>query len=114
MPLVRIGRLSVMPVVPALYQKLLKLGVGAYDPSMSRLVAFAGCVLVLSLPAAAQRRAAQAPAGVDTSLYNALEWRSIGPFRGGRVTAVAGHADQPSTFYFGATAAASGKRRTAV
>jgi len=28
MPLVRIGRLSVMPVAPALYQKLLKLGGG--------------------------------------------------------------------------------------
>ena len=78
---------------------------------MSRLFALAGCVLVLSVPAAAQRRAgraaarppAPATAGFDTSLYNALEWRSIGPFRGGRVTTVAGHADQPSTFYFGAT-----------
>ena len=76
---------------------------------MSRLVALAGSVLLLATQATAQRRAAPAapaaPAavGVDTSLYNALEWRSIGPFRGGRVTAVAGHADQPSTFYFGAT-----------
>jgi len=75
---------------------------------MSRLFAVAGCavLLVVPLPVAAQRRAAPAAppaAGVDTSLYNALEWRSIGPFRGGRSTAVAGHADQPSTFYFGAT-----------
>jgi len=36
-------------------------------------------------------------------LYQALEWRNIGPHRGGRVTAVAGHADQTFTFYFGAT-----------
>src|SRR6266540_2887053 len=71
---------------------------------MSRLFALAGCTLLLVIPAAAQRRAApSAPVGVDTSLYNALEWRSIGPFRGGRVTAVAGHADQIATFYFGAT-----------
>ncbi|HEX2914362.1 MAG TPA: glycosyl hydrolase [Chloroflexia bacterium] len=31
-------------------------------------------------------------------------WRSIGPFRGGRVVAVAGSYDEPSTFYFGGAA----------
>ncbi len=30
-------------------------------------------------------------------------WRSIGPFRGGRVTAVAGVVSQPNVFYFGCT-----------
>src|SRR3990170_4732489 len=39
----------------------------------------------------------------DTTLYNKMEWREIGPFRGGRSVAVAGHAGQPKTFYFGAT-----------
>ena len=66
-----------------------------------------GCLLILANPATAQRRTAPAspvPApAFDTTLYNALEWREIGPFRGGRVTAVAGHADQPLTFYFGGT-----------
>src|SRR6266436_7329689 len=33
----------------------------------------------------------------------ALQWRSIGPFRGGRSTAVAGVASQPMIFYFGGT-----------
>jgi photosystem II stability/assembly factor-like uncharacterized protein len=33
----------------------------------------------------------------------ALQWRSIGPFRGGRSTAVAGVASQPMVFYFGGT-----------
>ncbi len=33
----------------------------------------------------------------------ALQWRSIGPFRGGRVTAVTGVNSQPSVYYFGAT-----------
>ncbi len=33
----------------------------------------------------------------------AFEYRNVGPFRGGRVTAVAGVASQPSTFYLGAT-----------
>jgi photosystem II stability/assembly factor-like uncharacterized protein len=32
-----------------------------------------------------------------------LQWRSIGPHRGGRVTAVAGVATQPYVYYFGAT-----------
>ena len=32
-----------------------------------------------------------------------LQWRSIGPFRGGRVTAVAGVVSQTQVYYFGAT-----------
>jgi len=39
----------------------------------------------------------------DTTLYRGLQWREIGPFRGGRSIAVAGHKDQPWTYYFGAT-----------
>src|SRR5881394_4202187 len=75
--------------------------------SVLRRLFVAGCLLTLANSAAAQKSTAPrsplpAPA-VDTSLYNALEWREIGPFRGGRVTAVAGHADQPLTFYFGGT-----------
>lgn len=34
--------------------------------------------------------------------FKSLKWRNIGPFRGGRSLAVAGHAEQPHTFYFGA------------
>ncbi len=32
-----------------------------------------------------------------------LQWRNIGPYRGGRCTAVAGVASQPFVYYFGAT-----------
>ncbi len=39
----------------------------------------------------------------DPSLYKAMKWRCIGPFRGGRVTAVAGVSRLPFTYYFGAT-----------
>jgi len=39
----------------------------------------------------------------DQSLYKAMTWRCIGPFRGGRATAVAGIPSQPYTYYFGAT-----------
>ena len=36
-------------------------------------------------------------------LFAGLKYRTVGPSRGGRVTAVAGHRAQPSTFYMGAT-----------
>jgi photosystem II stability/assembly factor-like uncharacterized protein len=47
-----------------------------------------------------QRR--QSPANSTDSL-KVLQWRSIGPFRGGRSTAVAGVATQPMVYYFGGT-----------
>ncbi len=56
--------------------------------------------LVLSSVAAQQLAGS---AGVDPALFNGLTWRSIGPYRGGRVTAVAGHVAEPHTFYMGAT-----------
>ncbi len=41
---------------------------------------------------------------VDPALLSTLRWRSIGPHRGGRVVAVAGHPTELATFYFGACA----------
>ncbi|MBV8832172.1 MAG: hypothetical protein JO108_23465, partial [Acidobacteriaceae bacterium] len=38
---------------------------------------------------------------VSPSLFSGLEWRSIGPFRGGRSVAVSGVVGGGSTFYFG-------------
>jgi photosystem II stability/assembly factor-like uncharacterized protein len=35
------------------------------------------------------------------SLLAGLRWRDVGPMRGGRTYGVAGHADQPDTFYMG-------------
>ncbi len=40
-------------------------------------------------------------AQVSPELYNGLKWRLIGPFRGGRVVAVAGVPGNATTFYFG-------------
>ena len=39
----------------------------------------------------------------DEKLYGAMEWRSIGPYRGGRAAAVTGVPGKPTLFYFGAT-----------
>ena len=45
---------------------------------------------------------AAGPAAVDPSYYQALHWRLIGPFRGGRVLAVTGIPGDDRHFYFGA------------
>lgn len=39
---------------------------------------------------------------VDSALFNAIQWRMIGPHRGGRTVAAAGVPQQPSVFYIGA------------
>ncbi|MEJ2216995.1 MAG: glycosyl hydrolase [Gemmatimonadota bacterium] len=57
-------------------------------------VVLLGC-LVLALPSVG---AAQAPPG---QLTGALHWRGVGPYTGGRVTAVAGIAAQPNVYYMG-------------
>src|SRR5579859_5833157 len=43
------------------------------------------------------------PSTIDPTPLSSLEWRCIGPFRGGRVVAVAGDPVHPQVFYFGST-----------
>src|SRR4029078_2533798 len=57
--------------------------------------------LVLTFSAASIHAQNSAPQKPD--LLKALQYRSIGPYRGGRCAAVAGVASQPSVFYYGAT-----------
>jgi photosystem II stability/assembly factor-like uncharacterized protein len=51
----------------------------------------------------------QAPSAMPESIlfnsahYQALEWRNIGPFRGGRSVAVAGHPENAMVYYMGTT-----------
>ncbi|MDE1938996.1 MAG: glycosyl hydrolase [Alphaproteobacteria bacterium] len=47
---------------------------------------------------------AATPSSVSESLFKAMQWRGIGPYRGGRVLAVTGVPGDPYTFYFGAVA----------
>src|SRR5713101_9386962 len=64
--------------------------------SRRRLVVVLGCLLALpGLPA---------PAGaqeITPHLYDALRWRMIGPFRGGRTVGATGVPGQPNVFYVG-------------
>src|SRR5262245_1870666 len=50
-----------------------------------------------------QGQQAQTQATPANDPLKALQWRSIGPYRGGRSAAVTGVASQPSVFYYGAT-----------
>ena len=65
---------------------------------MTRQLRIALCSLVLSAPVTAQPMPG---AGVPQLDLDALVWRNVGPFRGGRVTTVAGTAAEPHTFYTG-------------
>jgi photosystem II stability/assembly factor-like uncharacterized protein len=56
--------------------------------------------LLVSLSLLATGAAAQT---VDPVLFSGLEWRQVGPYRGGRSLAVAGSTARPKEFYFGAT-----------
>lgn len=49
------------------------------------------------------REAASAKTEYDQRLYNSIQWRNIGPYRGGRSCAVTGVPGQPNLFYFGST-----------
>ena len=60
---------------------------------------FTTAISIMALLAVAISTPAQP---VAPELMNGLKWRLIGPFRGGRVVAVAGVPGDPTTFYFGA------------
>ena len=51
--------------------------------------------------AALRTAAPNTAAAVDESLFKAMRWRQVGPFRGGRVLAVTGVPGEPNVFYFG-------------
>jgi photosystem II stability/assembly factor-like uncharacterized protein len=72
------------------------------NPQAERLIAGVAILtavmmgLLASCPAAAQQ--------FDESLFKGMKWRSIGPYRGGRVLAVAGVPGDPNVYYFGGVA----------
>lgn len=57
--------------------------------------------LFLSIPAQAQRKKNQSATTFKESLYNSMEWRLLGPFRGGRSGTVTGVVGNPNLYYMG-------------
>ncbi len=62
-------------------------------------------IFILPTSSSAQKRKITEThsAGVPQELYSSLDYRLIGPFRGGRSAAVTGVPGEPNLFYFGAT-----------
>src|SRR5919197_3446636 len=76
--------------------------------SSYRIPALLGFVLaVFVLPSSVQSAASPTPTplgAIDEKLFNGMQWRQIGPFRGGRALAIEGVIGEPDTWYFGAVA----------
>ena len=51
----------------------------------------------------ANKKTKETPFSYNEKLFNAMEWRSIGPFVGGRSDAVTGVSGKPNLYYFGST-----------
>ena len=65
---------------------------------------FAALVIaVIAQAGQPQIAAGQVRQSIPSEVFGALQYRMVGPSRGGRVTTVAGHRAEPSTFYMGAT-----------
>jgi len=70
-----------------------------------RIYLFIALILVTSSVSFGQRKKKSQTSKVnfDEKLYSSLEWRNIGPFRGGRSAAVTGVPGKPNLYYMGAT-----------
>src|SRR4051794_7193616 len=68
-----------------------------------RVFYVASAVATIALAVVVRAQPPPATHTFDAAHFKALHWRSIGPYRGGRVTAVAGVANQPLIYYMGAT-----------
>src|SRR3974390_1993846 len=69
---------------------------------ITTIAALAG-MLLLHPVAYAQRGGPGSSVNETAGPFGALHWRSLGPQRGGRSIAVAGSAQRPLEYYFGAT-----------
>ncbi|MEM1136442.1 MAG: glycosyl hydrolase [Bacteroidota bacterium] len=81
-----------------------------YNPiiqKLSMLLFLSIFCCAITIPAIAQRNKKKADTtptlSYDEKLYNNMEYRLVGPFRGGRSCAVTGVPEKPNLFYFGAT-----------
>lgn len=74
-----------------------------------RLRSLTGLIPLFLLTITASRAANPSPnplpaGNIDEKLYKGMQWRQVGPFRGGRALAIEGVPGEPDTYYFGAVA----------
>ena len=70
---------------------------------MNRSICILLALAICSAALAQKKSTAKPTVTFDEKLYGGLEWRSIGPYRGGRSAAVAGVPGKPNLYYMGAT-----------
>jgi photosystem II stability/assembly factor-like uncharacterized protein len=70
---------------------------------MKKILLVLLCTIVSLSAIFAQKKQNEAKGAFDESRYNSMQWRNVGPFRGGRSCAVEGVRNKPNLFYFGAT-----------
>jgi photosystem II stability/assembly factor-like uncharacterized protein len=68
---------------------------------MHRLLSCALSIAFIASSSTATHASEVASSHVDATYFGGLQWRLIGPFRGGRALAVTGVPGQPEHFYFG-------------
>ncbi len=73
---------------------------------MKKILVVLLMVTFVAFDGTAQRRKSKASSSTknyDSKLYDGIQWRNIGPFRGGRSAAVTGVPGKPNLYYMGAT-----------
>ena len=72
-----------------------------------RYLLIAVTLILSGVPAHAQKNKKSSSAAsytpMDTALFKGIDWRCIGPFRGGRSATVTGVQGKPNLYYFGST-----------
>ena len=69
---------------------------------LTRRVAVLACALAGAVCLGSGLVSGKAAEPVSPDLFAGLQWRNIGPFHGGRISAVTGAIGQPGVFYMGA------------
>lgn len=74
---------------------------------MKRILLITFLILLVAFDAESQRKKGKKSTSslttIDSQLYEGMQWRNIGPFRGGRSTTVTGVPGKPTLFYMGST-----------
>ncbi|MEP1033223.1 glycosyl hydrolase [Ekhidna sp.] len=73
---------------------------------MKKILVVLLLVTFVAIDGTAQRRKSKSSSNTpsyDSKLYDGIQWRNIGPFRGGRSAAVTGVPGKPNLYYMGAT-----------